>query len=333
MIFYSSSPVLLRKNILKKNTAVKKTGEFYSFFYPQTREKKQMPTYAHICLTYEQLHNDSGTNKYKKYTWCWYKRSISMESKLLYEWLRTYSKNGWCAWPKQETLAFQLGKHPKTIRRWIAELVEAGLIEKIKTKISGVWNLTYVFLPHPDMPAAERSKLMAALDALHCTNDQQLPAHDRGSEKSGSMGRKTADQDLERAVKDLQDLLARCNRGEQEALDELRQLGRELGKGLNGNRQCGDGADKQLEPDRVPDNLSHPSLYRENKKEEKKSTPSAANPDASLDASEDLGVFWTDPAFSDDAWITARKKLHTDMRLPAPVRGSIDPARIEWTSS
>ncbi|WP_310601493.1 helix-turn-helix domain-containing protein [Desulfobulbus sp.] len=148
-----------------------------------------MHTYEHFCLSYEQLHNDSGTNKYKKYTWCWYKRSISMESKLLYEWLRTYSKNGWCAWPKQETLAMQLGKHPKTIRRWIAELVQAGLIEKIKTRISGAWSLTYVFLPHPDMPAGERNRLMTALDALYRSKNQETRKADFQAVLAGAVSK------------------------------------------------------------------------------------------------------------------------------------------------
>jgi len=278
---------------------------------------------TYIKLSSEQLHNQIRTKKYKKYTWYWDNPNISYEAKTLYEWLRTYSRNGWCCWPKQETLANKFGKHVRTIRRWLADLVAAGLIDKVNVKISGVWTLTYMFLPHPDMPDGERLKLEEVLSNLRDEHSRAVQI----DENQGNMLKKLRtqlaipkkDEALGADVSALCDVIARCVDGDPEAEKQIREIGEKL---RSQSEKVAQIPEAELDrPDTTPDKKCLPPIYKGKiEKEEKQNAPASAEGSQAKAAPGDIGVVWSDPSLSYQDWVSVRKRMYRDSRVAPLLR-------------
>ena len=79
--------------------------------------------------------------------WLMAQHELSQGAKLCYARLSQYAGRKGYAWPKQETLAEELGCHEREVRNYLTELVKVGLVESKRLGL-GKPN-EYRFLAHP----------------------------------------------------------------------------------------------------------------------------------------------------------------------------------------
>jgi len=279
----------------------------------------------YITLSREELHKNYKIKKYKKYSWLW-SLPINAAAKGLYEHLRMYSRNGWCAWPRQETLAMEFGCHIKTIQRRLKELSSANLIITTRVRLSGVWRQIYLFVAHPDMPSTEQVVLREAHDCL--TRMKETTGMRKKNEQQSD-----ADAVLDETVEALLDMFDRARQGDTEAIKQivgihagLTKKRRENSKDEGGDKDAelsGSMDEARGEGDSVGDNLSPPPIYKETLTEEKITPLDRSPEDPSQSAARNVDANWSPSSFSDQEWIDIRYDLSRDDRLPVPVRGTI----------
>lgn|GEM_PF-5565932 len=290
-----------------------------------------MSSCRYIALSGDDLHKNYKIKKYKKYSWLW-NLPISADAKGLYEHLRMYSRNGWCAWPKQETLAETFGCHVKSIQRRIKVLIDACLIKTAKIKISGVLRQTYVFMPHLDMPDGEKAKLAEAYNELTATRrDSRLQVDN--CMKNINKNKSEEITFVDETIDAIADMLDRARRGDKQAIkqiveihDKMTKIPRDktvdLSDGSNGQAESLTG--EQRPQDTPGDKMSPSPIYKGNfKKEEKQTSPADTVGAQSLQAPDSVDLHWSPDCLSDPDWIAVRERLYRDERLSAPVRGCL----------